>query len=240
MSNPGTKYQKAKSDITPYLFHFIKGSETNPKDVLSKILDEQKLCSKKGYNCFTASPITGLKKFFDTKVYNTNHPMYQPYGIGFARDLLIKNYNARNIIYCSKEEFATIPEELKWRTDLLNVESYDFEWLREWRTKGDVFDFSEFPKDQIIVVAQNANDFLDIVVSDEPEVCVYGDPITGDVFCEIESPTYKRKWKGFTLKQILLHQNDFELLDSTDNQNIGESMVKNIHETVNLDGLDIK
>ena len=234
MSNPGLKYQKAKGDITPYLFHFIKGKESNPKDVLSKILDEQMLCSQNGYICFTASPITRLKKFFETKVYGTNHPMYHPYGIGFARDLLIRDYGARNLIYCSMDEREKMSEEFRWRTDLLDVDSYDFEWLREWRIKGNEFDFSQFPKEHIIVVAPTADDTIGLVVSDEPEE-YEGQDSTGEYYYEFRPTEYKRKWNGFSLKQINLHQNDFELSGSTETQNIGKSMVKDIYATIALE-----
>ena len=69
------------------------------------ILLEQRLISKaKDYICFTASPITQVGDFFETKVNKTGEPMYQPYGIGFSRDILIKEYNAQNVIYGKKEE----------------------------------------------------------------------------------------------------------------------------------------
>ena len=69
--------------------------------------------------------------------------MYQPWGIGFSRDVLVRDFGARNVIYTDGKE--NIPEHLNWRTDQLNVDSYDFEYLREWRIKGCNFDFSKAP-----------------------------------------------------------------------------------------------
>lgn len=160
--------------------------------------------------------------------------MYQPYGIGFSRDILIREYDARNLMYFSIEELQTLDDSLKWRSDKLDVDRYDFEWLREWRTKGKIFDFFGFPKEHIIVIAPTANELLDIIVSQEPDIQITGNPITEEMDYYIEE-AYKRKWKGFTLKQIQLHENDVVLSGATSTQIIGIDMSKDIRETVELD-----
>ena len=132
------------------------------------------------------------------------------------------------------DEREKMSEEFRWRTDLLDVDSYDFEWLREWRIKGNEFDFSQFPKEHIIVVAPTADDTIGLVVSDEPEE-YEGQDSTGEYYYEFRPTEYKRKWNGFSLKQINLHQNDFELSGSTETQNIGKSMVKDIYATIALE-----
>lgn len=94
------KFRRTRLDQTPYLFHFTKGTKKEGKESLYSILNQEKLISKKDdFVCFSASPITSIHKFFETKVNSTNLPMYQPFGIGFSRDLLIKEYGARNVIY---------------------------------------------------------------------------------------------------------------------------------------------
>lgn len=234
MSIQSDKFRRVKSDLTPYLFHFISGRDDNPAETLKKILDKEKLISERGFICFTASPVTSLDAFFETKVNSTGRSMYQPYGIGFSRDILIREYGARNLMYFSKEEIQTLDDDLKWRSDELDVDRYDFEWLREWRTRGKEFDFSSFPKEHIIVIAPTANELLDVIVSQEPDIQITGNPITGDMDCYIEE-TYKRKWKGFTLKQIALHDNDIALSGSTITQIVGNDMSKSIIETVELE-----
>lgn len=92
MGTISDKFRRTRLDQTPYLFHFTKGTAEKSKESLYSILNQKKLISKKyDFVCFSASPITSIHKFFETKVNSTNLPMYQPFGIGFSRDLLIKN-----------------------------------------------------------------------------------------------------------------------------------------------------
>ena len=103
------KFRRTRLDQTPYLFHFTKGTKKEGKESLYSILNQEKLISKKDdFVCFSASPITSIHKFFETKVKSTNLPMYQPFGIGFSRDLLIKEYGARNVIYCNDQKIRSI------------------------------------------------------------------------------------------------------------------------------------
>ena len=69
--------------------------------------------------------------------------MYLPWGLGFSRDILVRDFGARNVIYTDGNE--DIPEHLKWRTDILMWTLMIFEYLREWRIKGKTFNFSNFP-----------------------------------------------------------------------------------------------
>ena len=80
------KFKRARLDQSPYLFHFVNGRDKKPGETLLKILEEQKLRSDIGYICFSASPITAIKKFFETKTNSTGNPLYHPFGIGFSRD----------------------------------------------------------------------------------------------------------------------------------------------------------
>lgn len=137
------KFKMARLDQSPYLFHFINGYDPSPHETLRKILEEKQLVSSKGYICFSASPLTAITKFFEVKVRSTGQPMYQPWGLGFSRDILVRDFGARNVIYTDGTE--GIPDHLEWRTDKLNVDSYDFECLREWQIKGGQFVF-QFPQ----------------------------------------------------------------------------------------------
>lgn len=121
------KFKRARLDQSPYLFHFINGRDHSPCDTLQKILEEKQLISERGYICFSASPITAIKRFFEVKTKSTGQSMYLPWGLGFSRDILVRDFGARNVIYTDGNE--DIPEHLKWRTDILNVDSYDFEYV---------------------------------------------------------------------------------------------------------------
>ena len=133
MASNDYKFRSVRLDQSPYLFHFTKGTKQDAKNSLTEILSEQKLKSEKGYICFTASPVTSILKFLKTTVNGTGLPLYQSYGIGFSRDIMIRDYSARNLIYCSKDELYLIPDEFKWRAGKLEIGEYDFEYLREWR-----------------------------------------------------------------------------------------------------------
>ena len=159
------KFKRVKPDITPYLFHFTKGE--NAKETLKTILYEERLCSSShDFICFTASPLTSLFEFFNTKVSRTGLPMYQPFGIGFSRNVMYQHFGARNVIYGSQEELNMIKSkcpEIAWRCEELEVECHDFEYLREWRVKGDEFKFDKIDKKELVIIA-DAKDHLQEMV----------------------------------------------------------------------------
>ena len=39
----------------------------------------------------------------------------------------------RPVIYGDSKEKEVLPDEIKWRFQLLSPNAYDFSWLREWR-----------------------------------------------------------------------------------------------------------
>ena len=221
------KLRRQREDQSPYLFHFTKGSLTEAKEIMFSIIEQEALISAKGYISFTASPITSLKRFFETKIYRTGLPMYQPIGIGFSRDVLVKDFGARNVIYCNRKEMSEIPEELHWRCELLEVNEYDFEYLREWRVKGDKFDFSHFPKEHILIIAPSQADLNDFVVKHDlvfnPVVNYY----TGDVEPDWDEVFY-RNYKGMTLINALSEADDYAVSASTVTQILGEDMVNDL------------
>ena len=173
------KFKMARLDQSPYLFHFINGHDLSPHETLRKILEEKQLVSSKGYICFSASPLTAITKFFEVKVNSTGKPMYQPWGLGFSRDILVRDFGARNVIYTDGTE--GIPEYLEWRTQKLDVDSYDFEYLREWRINKGKFDFSGFPRGDMIVIAPDYNCLNDLVVKFDMEFTPFVNHYNGDI-----------------------------------------------------------
>lgn len=233
MSISSDKFRTKKRDQSPYLFHFTSGNEYEAAEILKTILQEKKLKSKKNdYICFTASPITQVGEFFETLVNRTGQPMYQPYGIGFSRDILISKYGAKNVIYGDEaDEKAVAKSGLCWRFLKLDVDSYDFEWLREWRVPGKDFDFSEFPKEHIIVIAPTDDKLLDFVTRDYYVQTWDYDENTGKKFDDwVEM--YDRSWKGLSLESIR-DQNfvdDYQVSGSTITQIIGADMFEEVSE----------
>lgn len=145
--NPSEKIREHRGDLSPYLFHYTKGRDSF--EILLSIINDRKLKSDKGYICLTEAPITTSLGMFDY-MNKFPSPMYAPYGIGFKRDFLFE-VGARPVIYGTNEENEKIPEEFKWRCLNLKPASYDFSWLREWRIKGDEFDFKDYGENIIII-----------------------------------------------------------------------------------------
>lgn len=223
-------------DQSPYLFHFTSGTENEANDKLKSILKEKKLRARNDdYICFTASPITQVGDFFQTKVNRTNLPMYQPYGIGFSRDILIRQFGAKNVVYGdSDDESLMFQIGMDWRFQKLDVDEYDFEYLREWRTPGKELDFSSFPQENIIVIAPTDDSLLDFVTR---EYCVLSwdiDEQTGQKFDDYVEQ-WDRVWKGVSLEQIKNQNllNDYQVSGSTAEQKIGDDMFDAVTERMN-------
>lgn len=221
------KLRSKRIDQSPYLFHFTKGSLAQASESMYSIINQQKMISSKGYISFTASPITSLKKFFETPILRTGLPMYQPIGIGFSRDILVKRFGARNVIYCSQDEMRIIPEELRWRTELLEVDVYDFEYLREWRTRGSEFDFSDFPKENILIIAPSKDDLNNFVVKHDLEFNPIVDYYNGDIEPNWDE-VFVRQFKGITLSGALSQEDDYAVSGSTVSQVLGEDMINEL------------
>lgn len=229
MASNDYKFRSVRLDQSPYLFHFTKGTKQDAKNSLTEILSEQKLKSEKGYICFTASPVTSILKFLKTTVNGTGLPLYQSYGIGFSRDIMIRDYSARNLIYCSKDELYLIPDEFKWRAGKLEIGEYDFEYLREWRIKGRVFDFSSFPKEHIIVIAPTKADLNDLVLKND---LIFNPVVSpdGDIDPDWDEKLV-REWKGIALENLPDNYNDYSLSGDTASQRIGEDLFDAIYIT---------
>ncbi len=231
MARFNDKFRKARLDQSPYLFHFINGRDSNPCETMEKILDEEKLISEKGYICFSASPITAIRKFFEVKTNSTGNPLYFPYGLGFSRDVLVRDFSARNVIYTDGNE--EIPDSLKWRTDNLNVDSYDFEYLREWRIKGREFNFSNFPKNDMIIIAPDSDTLNHLIVKFDMEFCPVIDYLNGEVY-EDWDEKYTRAWKGIAVDKLGDCLDDYAVSGATVSQEIGEEMIDKIFSQESL------
>lgn len=218
------KFKRVKPDITPYLFHFTKGE--NAKETLAKILREERLCSNShDFICFTASPLTSLFEFFNTTVFRTGLPMYQPFGIGFSRNIMYQHFCARNVIYGSQEELDMIKNkcpEIAWRCEELDVERHDFEYLREWRVKGNEFKFDKIDKNELIIIADTKGHLKELVEGWDYEID-FEDFEPGECLPTIiERKTGRRAFKGICLKEAKEMANDYEISGKTSFQIINE------------------
>lgn len=220
--------RSSKLDLSPYLFHFIKGRVQNPMSDLMGMLKDRQIWSRSrmNYICFTSSPITQVGDFFDTKIYTTGKPLYQCYGLAFPRDLLISGYGARNVIYTDIAEQQYLSRTpYSWRCEPLNPVHNDWEWLREWRTPGSVFDFRNISDEDIIIITPTQKDLLKLVVHESLMEGTDFDPTTGEEYPELFE-VYDRKMKGISLERIreVSYLNDYTLMEEIERQVIGEDM----------------
>lgn len=220
MCNPSNNLRRIRPDLTPFLFHFTKGE--NSAANLKSILAQKKLKSTKGYICFTDSPLSMLDAQFKY-MGQFPTPMYSQYGIGFKRDLLIKECNCRPVIYGDSTEQSLIDQSLQWRFEPLDVITHDYTWLREWRVSGNEFDFSELNPEEVIVIAPNETNLREIIEDVDWDVEFDYDHSTKLAYPYI-SYTIRRKWKGVPLSQAASFKDDNELEQLLTEQHIGEEL----------------
>ena len=139
--------------------------------------------------------------------------------------MLIRDYAARNVIYCSEEELSSLPPDLKWRSLRLDVGQCDFEYLREWRIHGNVFDFSSFPREQILIVAPTPKDLNDLIVAHD---VVLRPVVTYDSEGLEEEEAFLRNYRGMSIEEIASKKSDYVVSESASSQAIGEDMINSL------------
>ena len=224
--NPSHNLRDRKPDLSPFLFHFTSGGD--PFSTINSIIEERCLICERNVNdylkavCFTESPLTLSLQVF-SYMNSWSKPRFSRYEIGFKRDVLIRDYLARPVIYGDEHEYKLLPDELKWRFERLDVIQHDFQWLREWRIKGDTFDFSNISTDDIIIIAPTTEDLEKIIAFQEFDELDF-EFDHGKTF---PYPIYKlsREWKGVSFEMLSSYSSDNELERVTDSQEIGETIL---------------
>ena len=211
---------KNRNDLSPYLFHFTKGEDAYDK--LTNILDQLKLTSSThNYICFTETPITHFREnlLYMNSFYN---PMLSFYGIGFRRDLLIKDFGAKSVIYGDKMDEVNLKKiDMDWRFEELNVLTHDFTWLREWRIRHE-FDFSSISPEDIIIIAKTDDEVKNLCSLQELEDIDYEyEPEIGE--CTIW-PMFSniRGWKGISIEHVEKLASDKEVDSYSKSLKIGD------------------
>lgn len=92
----------------------------------------------------------------------------------------------------------------------LDVDRYEFEYLKEWRIKGNEFDFKEFSKQDILVIAPDKEALDWLVTGFEMEFTACIDYINGTIE-ENWTESYPRMWKGIEVCKIGEYMVDFAI-----------------------------
>ena len=106
--NPSHNLRDRKPDLSPFLFHFTSGGD--PFSTINSIIEERCLICERNVNdylkavCFTESPLTLSLQVF-SYMNSWSKPRFSRYGIGFKRDVLIRDYLARPVIYGDEHEY---------------------------------------------------------------------------------------------------------------------------------------
>lgn len=219
MKNPSENLRMRKPDLSPYLFHFT--SSDAPIDRMINILSEKCLkTDRHDYICFTESPLSHSMEQFNYmySFYPWKEPIYSKYGIGFNRDMLIRKYNARPVIYGDMEEYNLLESSLRWRFEKLDTEIHDYTWLREWRIKGNRFEFSKVSLNDIVVIAPTKKDLAQIVLEDELDELDFD---FEDGMC-YPYPIYRlaKGWKCITIEEANSYPNDYKVKEIVDKQQL--------------------
>lgn len=215
-----------RSDLSPYLFHFTKDKNgVDAKTVIGSIVDEMKLKSANGYICFTEQPLIMCDEMFQYFLQFPN-PMYRPYGIGIKRDTLYK-MGARNVIYGSKAEGALLPESMQWRFLELDVDTYDYSWLREWRYPHGELDFSKLSNEDVILIAPNKEE-EQIAFTPDFDVEFDYDSESKSAHPRLVYEGASRAWRSINFNRIRKHEMSDYMVDASTffEQKIGEKYIE--------------
>ena len=221
--NQSAEIRSKRNDLSPFLFHFTKDFET-----LKLIVQQLKLKANRGYICFTEAPLTQsvelfryFHKFQPTPYEPYLKPMFVPYGIGISREFLF-NKGARPLIYSSLEELELLPDEFKWRTMELNMVKPDYSWLREWRINSNLFDFSDY-RNEIIVITISKNELIEICEDDIFDIDFSYEHEIGECIPSIIA-NKKRIFKGIAIQDIVQNSlnSDLQIEYNTGKQKVDE------------------
>lgn len=147
-----------REDLSTYLVHFIRGdSYEEAFRTLTSIVSGSQLLGGTGFIrgnyrcvCFSEAPIKALgQMLMKPSVHGVR---YKPFGVILTKKWLFER-GGRPVIYEADLEYASLPEEVRWRHVRYepHVEpAIDFSWEREWRIR--VNSLSIKPDDGWLVV----------------------------------------------------------------------------------------
>ncbi|MBD5306185.1 MAG: hypothetical protein HDS14_00945 [Bacteroides sp.] len=206
------KILRAREDLSDYVFHFTK--KRNAFETLELILEEEciKDVNHNGHICFSESPLPLLPSMF--KLFQKyENPIYAPYGIGIKK-VQFWQMGGRPVIYGDSKEEEVLPDEIKWRFQLLRPNAYDFSWLREWRIPVAEIALSKI---DCFIVVNTLNDVESLyhLIFDLGDIEADAQPEDG--ICHVEYLGYfTRKYKIISMEEIEninnMSKNDLEKL----------------------------
>lgn len=139
-----------RNDLSNKLIHLTKGGWDDALHTFQQIIEEKGLKGSPGgiksrdnCICFSEAPLSALSHILANT--NATNFRYAPFGFMVSKEWLFSK-GGRPVIYQPSQEYDFLPEKLKYRHQILNIESgKDYTWEREWRLKTDllILDSSE-------------------------------------------------------------------------------------------------
>lgn len=192
------KILRAREDISDYVFHFTK--KRNAFETLELILEKECIrdVNHKGHICFSESPLPLLPSMF--KLFQKyEDPIYAPYGIGIKKNQFWQ-IGGRPVIYGDIKEGEILPDEIKWRFQLLNPNTYDFSWLREWRIQTSEINLNKLDCFVIVDTVKDTESLYNSIF-DLDDIDIDAQPEDGT--CHTEYLGYfVRKFKIISIEEI--------------------------------------
>jgi hypothetical protein len=137
-----------RADLAKHLIHFTKGRDREDAyQTLKLILQQRRLLGSARFVrgaspciCFSEAPLTSLEHGL---INDAGFSRYAPFGLLFLKSFIFGR-GGRPVIYQPEEEFALLPEALRWRHVRFEPSAeppIDFTWEREWRLPVDELGF---------------------------------------------------------------------------------------------------
>ncbi|HIE0938497.1 TPA: hypothetical protein ACXJPN_001669 [Serratia marcescens] len=197
-----------REDSSGYCYHWVKANMSlrsrnqwynEAFHTLLNILTSETLKSGRMLNishghsciCFTETPIGFIKN---------DQSKYQPFGLEFVKSDIYK-LGGKHVIYCTYDEFLTLPDHLKWRyvrhepllRDRERPYGIDFTWEREIRiNSGEVILFGESEITFPSCIGNIDFSFTNILVPNE----IYVERLMGEL-----SKYYEDTFKEYSLEK---------------------------------------
>jgi hypothetical protein len=150
--------------LAKHLIDFTKGRDREDAyATLKLILQQRRLLGSvrlvRGaipWICFSEAPLTSLEYGL---INDAGFSRYAPFGLLFLKSFIFGR-DRRPVIYQPEEEFALLPEALRWRHVRFEPTAeppIDFTWEREWRLPSDELRF-QFDSVEVVLPDKNFRD----------------------------------------------------------------------------------
>lgn len=195
----------SRTDISDKLIHFTKDSaKGSALDNFLSIFREGVIRGGNGmikgcYTCvcFTEAPLEALRHSFRLNAQKK----YSSYGFMFDKKHIYK-LGGRPVYYQPAQEYALLPECLKWRHVTYNPtgkQPIDFTWEREWRLQSNFLEINSNDVELILPIDQDISHVTNEL--DNMKLRRYGWEAFSSIKKLSQKGPYQSHWRYLTLEE---------------------------------------